>query len=132
MWKSPVYNRTLFDVQTKSNKGYINTEDLNRIENNMQVMANVLECKIKAKTWQDGEFIYISDFERIKSNLQTLTAAFPLTAKSPQIPVVPFVVYSQWNDIEKIIFDLHSLFYANKEAVYFCGEAYAGSQIGVI
>ena len=34
--------------------------------------------------------------------------------------------------IEKIIFDLHSLFYANKEAVYFCGEAYAGSQIGVI
>lgn len=132
MWKAPVYDRTLFDVQTRSQKGYINTVDLNRIENNMQVMANVLECKINTRYWKDGEFIYLKDLERMRSNLQKLVTAFPLTPKSPQIPSAPFVVYNQWNDIEKIIYDLHSLFYTNKEAVYYCGEAYTGSQIGVI
>lgn len=132
MWESPVYDRTLFDVQTKSAKGYINTADLNRIEQNMQVMANLLECEITLKTWIDGEFIFLSDFERLQNNLQALITAFPLTAKSPPIPSLPFVTHSQWNDIEKIIYDLHSLFYSNQKAVYYCGESHSGSQLGVI
>lgn len=132
MWTAPVYDRTVFDVQTKTAKGYINTADLNRIENNIQLLANVLEVEIEKKTWVDGEFVFLADFERLRANVQLLVDKYPLTAKSPQIPSTPFVTHSQWNDLEKIIYDLHSLFYSNKNAVFFCGEAYTGSQIGVI
>ena len=132
MWQNPVYDRTLFDVQAKTAKAYINTADLNRIENNMLYMSQLLNCTVETKQWADGEFVYIADLERLKANLQILTDTYKLTPKSPNIPTLPYNLYSQWNDIEKIIYDLYSLFYANKEAVFYCGEAYAGSQIGVI
>ncbi len=132
MWQNPVYDRTLFDVQAKTAKAYINTADLNRIENNMLYIAQIFDCSINTKNWVDGEFVYIADLERIKNNLQVLLSAYKLTPKSPDIPDLPYNLYSQWNDIEKIIYDIYSLFNANKEAVFYCGEAYAGSQIGVI
>lgn len=132
MWQNPIFDRTLFDVQTKTDKAYINTADLNRIENNMLYLAQLFGCSIDTKQWSDGEFVYMADLERLKNNLQILTEAYKLTPKSPNIPTLPYVLYSQWNDIEKIIYDIYSLFTANKEAVFYCGEACAGSQIGVI
>ena len=132
MWQQPVYDRTMFDIQAKTSKAYINTADLNRIENNMLYLGQLLGCDISAKNWTDGEFIYLSDLKRLRRNLQILTETYKITSKSPEIPSLPYILYSQWNDIEKIIYDICSLFTANKEAVYFCGEAYTGSQIGVI
>ena len=132
MWQRPIYDRTLYDVQIKNSKAYINTADLNRIETNMQHLADVLHCSIDSKNWSDGEFVFNSDMERLRLNLQVLEEAYFVTRKSPKIPTVPFVIYSQWNDIEKILYDIYSLFFANKAAVSFCGEMYLGSQIGVI
>ena len=132
MWKDPLYDRTLFDVQSKSKKAYLNTEDLNRIENNISYIAQLLNCQVQCKEWKDGEFIYISDLERIHNNIVVVTQVYKLTSKSPNIPIPPYNLYSQWNDIEKIIYDIYSLFTANMKAVFYCGEAYAGGQIGVI
>lgn len=132
MWQNPVFDRTLFDVQSKSAKAYMNTADLNRIENNILYLAQLLGCAVETKVWADGEFVFTADLERIKSNLQILTKAYKLTPKSPDIPSMPYNLFSRWNDIEKIIYDIYSLFNANKEAVFYCGEAYSGSQIGVI
>lgn len=132
MWQQPIYDRTFGDVQSKNSKAYINTQDLNRIEGNIKYLSSVLGCDTNTKIWADGEFIFISDIERINFNLQILTQAYILTRKSPEIPKVPYTVYSQWNDVEKIIYDIYNLFYANKSAVAFCNEVYAGTQIGVI
>ena len=132
MWITPVYDRTYSDVLLKNRKSYINARDLNRIEGNMSHLAGLLHCDIEVKTWQKGEFIFLSDIKRIEKNLQAISNAYMSTAKMPQVPSIPFVVYSQWNDIEKIIYEIYSLFCANKKAVSFCGEIYSGSQIGVI
>lgn len=132
MWITPVYNRTLFDIQAKTSKAFINTADLNRIEGNMQRLASILHCGINTKEWTDGEFIFLSELQRMRENLLTLTSAYTLTDKSPAVPQLPFVIYSQWNDIEKILYDMYTLFYANQARVPYCGEVYAGTEIGVI
>ena len=133
MWQQPIYDRTLFDVQTKSAKAYINTADINRIENNIGYMAQELHCTtVVTKQWIDGEFIFLSDVERMKSNLEQLRRAMPLTDNSPDIPELPFVTHHQWNDIEKILQDMYDLFYINSATAFFCGEVYMGEDTGVI
>jgi hypothetical protein len=132
MWTEPIFDRTLFDVQTKSAKGYINTVDLNRIENNIKHLADLIGCTVNTKNWADGQFIYFSDLRRMESNINNLIYAYGAYKNTPNLPPPPYTFYTQWNDIEKIIYDIYSLFNDNKEAVCFCGEIYAGGQIGVI
>ncbi|MEG1863391.1 MAG: hypothetical protein RR198_07255 [Oscillospiraceae bacterium] len=132
MWRTPVYDRTLADVRQKNSKGYLNTSDLNRIENNIQVLSELLKSAVVPKSWQDGEIVYLSQLKRLENNIQTLLTCYPLPPTSPPLPFQPYTNYQQWNDIEHIINDIYSLFYANKGAVNFCSEISAGAQIGVI
>ena len=69
MWQQPIYDRTLFDVQTKSAKAYINTADLNRIEGNIQHMANELQRCAELSAELDARMDTLRDLVQSENNI---------------------------------------------------------------
>ncbi len=126
MWTRPVYDRTWQDVSEKTRKGFINTEDLNRIENNIRYLADLFGLTLITKAWSDNEWIYVADVRRIGTNIGRLVTAYAKRATSPDVPEMPYNDYTKWNDIEKILGDIKELYDDNMASRPRCGEIYSG------
>ena len=114
-------------------KGALNSSDLNRIEQNMNVLSDFLGLAIITKTWQETDIPTDSDFKRIKNSLISIRNKAEemelLYDSTPEIPELPWNSYQKINDIEKIIYDTYSLHTAK---YYYCGqELYCGETIGI-
>ena len=114
-------------------KGALNISDLNRIEQNMQVISNILGLNVTVKSWQETDIPTNSDFTRIRNNLMSIRNQAKVKSltydSTPQVPELPFNHYQKINDIERIIYDIYSLYTAK---YYYCGqELYCGETIGI-
>mgnify|MGYP001101723335 FL=1 len=114
-------------------KGTLNSSNLNRIEQNMEVISNVLGLTITIKSWQETDIPTESDFTRIRNNLMSIRNKAEemelLYDSMPEIPELPWNSYQKINDIEKIIYDIYNL-YTSK--YYYCGqELYCSETIGI-
>lgn len=133
-WISPVTNRTQEDVDlviqyekigydnlTTEQKivwnagmiGALNASDLNRIEGNIQYLANLLEIRglIVKTNWKMNDICRNSDFRRILDNLESIKDEFDLQfeyeVELPDVPDLPLNSYQKINDIENIIYIIH-------------------------
>lgn len=122
-------------------KGALNISDLNRIENNISVIAEILNTTLTSKTnWKETDIPIQSDFLRIQSNLLNLRSklSYILDDVTPKVPNLPFNYYTKINDIEKILFDIYNLLLHQEQ--YYCGEGtetsqieiYSGENIGIL
>lgn len=109
-------------------KGALNLSDLNRVEGNLSVIAEILGLIITAKTWSIGNIPRESDYRRICNNLQVICNAMP-TANVLEVPDPPLNTYQKWNDIEKIIFDIYN---SLMDYDYAGSEIYAGEGVGIL
>lgn len=114
-------------------KGALNISDLNRIEQNMNVLSEILGLTITVKPWQETDIPINTDFTRIRNNLISIRSQAVLQGliynSTPEVPNLPFNTYQKINDIEKIIFDIYMLYTIK---YYYCGqELYCGETIGI-
>ena len=147
-FETPIFDRTLENVNSlkillqkgyknfteeeklewKNNlKGALNISDLNRIENNIAVIAEKLNDTVTTKTnWKETDIPLQTDFSRIRSNLLSLRSklSYILDKYTPNVPGLPYNYYSKINDIERIneFYDLrkrsdHSPIKLNNEGV---------------
>nr|DAW44984.1 MAG TPA: hypothetical protein [Bacteriophage sp.] len=152
-FETPIFDRTLDNINSlkillekgyknftekersdwKSNlKGALNISDLNRIENNIAVVAEILSTTLTTKTdWKETDIPQQSDFLRIQSNVLNLRSkvASILTNITPNVPDLPYNYYSKINDIERILFDIYNLL--SHQEHYYCGEGTSTSQIEI-
>lgn len=95
-------------------KGALNASDLNRIENNIQYLASILELyNLNIKTnWQMSDVPRNNDFNRILSNLNALKDKFHLKydISLPETPNLPLNSYEKINDIENILYIINQSF----------------------
>ena len=95
-------------------KGALNISDLNRIEQNMIVLSGILGLTITVKTWQETDIPTNTDFTRIRNNLALIREQAELVGLiydlTPEVPNLPFNSYQKINDIEKIVFDIYTLY----------------------
>lgn len=95
-------------------KGALNASDLNRIENNIQYLASILELyNLNIKTnWQISDVPRNNDFNRILSNLNALKDKFHLKydISLPETPDLPLNSYEKINDIENILYIINQSF----------------------
>ena len=131
-WTQPVYDRTLADVQQQTTKGFCNAGDLNRVEENCAVLAQLLGVAIATKVWQRTDFPTVSEIGRISSNIAALRAAYYTRQSTPATPENPLNTWQKWNAAEAILHDLHSIYTANQEVVQHSGELILGETIGVM
>lgn len=129
MWQTPITDRTQEDVlyaqylinEWKGNfaeiqdlKGCLNAADLNRIEGNIQHLADILNERsyhnqIHTKTWERDDIPTTTDVERISYNVYRLMKAFPYVTGVPEIPT-SMVHYQNINDIETILLAIYEKF----------------------
>lgn len=95
-------------------KGALNASDLNRIENNIQFVASILELyNLNIKTnWQMSDVPRNNDFNRILSNLNDVKdkARERFSINLPETPSLPLNGFEKINDIENILYIIYNSF----------------------
>lgn len=150
LWQDAVTDRTVQDVERvlellKKNwsdftseertewiggmKGSINAADLNRIQGNIALLAEVLELELDIKPVV--EFPNKELIDNILSNTRTIRDAYMIHADTPRVPTQPINTWTKWNDIEKILADVYDILLNNFS--YYCGsEIYCGDATGLL
>lgn len=133
-WIEPVTNRTLDDVLARNELGVLNASDLNRIDGNMQELANNLGVTIApAKNWTNSSIPVVSDYERIIDSTKAVRSALKVPEPMPEVPAMPLNSFDKYNAIEKIQLMLYTQYRILQDAKIFAGEGYySGDKIGVI
>lgn len=154
-----IYDRNILDVQTAKElltkiyttkfssltvdekamwlaglKGCLNYTDVNRIESNCKEISDLIGLGLTTKTtWVNGEFIKVSDFERIINNVILIRNTNYIRSDTPQTPGLPLNRYDKINDIEKILINVFDVYTANSVAIdYMDNEIYIDENIGVM
>lgn len=114
-------------------KGALNASDLNRIEGNIREIAGFLAITVTTKTWEKNQIPRVSDFKRIRDNVQRIRDAWSTLKDTTDTPDTPLVTYQQWNAIERILHDVKYVYDRVMDSYYYCGdEIYAGEGIGIL
>ena len=112
-------------------KGAFNLSDIQRIEENCRTIGEVLSADIDTKEWEYGDIPRVSDYLRIRDNVQRIKDVYPGISSIPQVPEQPLNTHKKWNDIEKILHDVYSIYVRIQNSYYYCGDVmYAGEGIG--
>ena len=128
-----IYDRTIQDVEQKTAKGYINANDLNRVERNTEIIAEYIGIAVSVKNdWKIGDLPRTSDFCRIRENVQRIRDNYMIYTSTPEVPEQPLNDYKKWNAIERILHDVYVIYFGNISNVDYCGEIATGEEIGVI
>lgn len=114
-------------------KGAVTVETWNRVEGNTQAVASEIIVPVSTKNWLRTDIPRYSDYIRLLENLAKIRSSYGLMSDTPQVPDRPINTYQKWNDIEKILHDVHYVFTHSTEDVYYCGdEVFIGEGVGII
>jgi len=132
-WINPIYDRSYQDILNLNPKAYYNAADFNRIEGNCEILSNLLGVSIQVKTnWNMVDYPTHSEVKRIVDNVSLLRNAYYVYTNCPQNPQMPVNNINKANALERILYDLYTIYDLNKDNYYYCGEISAGEDIGVI
>lgn len=125
-WQTPVCDRTAEDVAAGADSCYFNAGTLNRIEGNIAVLAERFGVQVHTKTWVDTDFLTPSEWQRVLDDLQTVRDAYVSLPGLPPVPALPATLWSDVNDIERILWEQHDLWARNRAHADYAGELAAG------
>lgn len=108
-----IFDRTQEDVTNKTDKGYHDINDLNRVEEWCRYIASLLnlynyQVKITTKTnWQYTDARTVAQMERIRSNIALLRSTYKNIPRDVIVPssLSPIDV-DKANNIEKILYEI--------------------------
>ena len=127
-----VYDRSAQDVLQITKKGVLNADDINRIENNTGDIADKIAVPVTVKSWSVGGLPRVSDYKRIRDNVERIRQGYGIRSDTPVTPEQPLNTYQKWNDIERILFDVNDLYDRTENARAYCGEIFAGEGVGIL
>lgn len=98
-WIPPVVDRSDADILNKTNKAYLNADDLNRIENNTLALTGKLNeynynIKTNTRTWNINDIPTTADIKRICNNITVISDAYFMAMESS----VCDPEYKLWNE----------------------------------
>lgn len=151
-WIEPVVDRTKEDVEKASRlfvsgwgamndsekrvwisglKGALNTSDLERISNNVQVLADKLHLELENVYEHVPVFLTEAYFLNLGENVKRIRDLKIAHDDTPYLPKAPYNTYEKINNIEKILKDAYDILSDNFN--YFAGtEIYSGDTIGFL
>lgn len=128
-WIEPVFDRTYADVEFAKRKiaewieenvstvyelkGCLNVSDMNRIENNIKYLSDILSKNLyikslQTKKWNMDSVVMLDDVRRILDNVTTIVENFHKPIKSKSLPY-NMGSYIDINTIEEILFYVKEL-----------------------
>lgn len=116
VWTKPVDNRSPMDFATNNKRAYINYPDLNRIEQNIQYLADLFSITLSPTpkfNWVEGEFPNYDDRDRILDNTEKLREYAIANLKVPNedwyypLPIDSLESYQEFNAIENMLLRIY-------------------------
>lgn len=128
-----IFDRTESDVKNKTDKGYHNISDLNRVEEWCGYLANVLssynyKINITTKTnWQLTDTRTVAQLERIRKNIALLRSTYSNIPRDLTVPsnLSPISI-TKANDIERILYDIDRIINEMESYFVYSGVSSAG------
>lgn len=111
-------------------KGCLNKGDMERIENNIQILLDVLEIDSESYVGAIPEFPTENYFVDMKNNVAAIRAGYCTHEDTPSVPELPYNTWTAYNDIEKILLDVYEV--VSAQFHYFSAEIYAGEETGLL
>lgn len=128
-----ITDRSQLDIDERTAKGFINASDVERVETNTELIAGYIAVPVTVKkNWKIGDLPRVSDFKRIRDNVEKIRSGYVIRADTPETPVQPLNTWQKWNDLEQILYDVFWIYFNNLNNKDYCGEISAGEEIGVI
>ena len=154
-WITPVTDRVPADVAALNSKGVFDPDTANRIEGNTEFLSDLLDAYGYSNTethetdWVRNDLFRISDVERIRNNVETLTEVYhdekPLTYADvgaqtyaacgatvyadlfgTTVPLALRLHYADFNNLELALLNLGSMVDRLAQSFEYCGETYSG------
>lgn len=129
MWQKPIYDRTYDDIVNKTKKGYLNYTDLNRIEENIAHLAELMGVNVITKKWSIYSLPTSTDFSRIVNNITKIEEKITFTTYQ-KLPENPVNTYNKVNLIELLIACIKGDIELVLGNCFYCGDScFAGSEL---
>ena len=112
-------------------KGALNTSDFERVENDIHFLSDRLSLGL---TTYEGNIPWCKTdtyVDNLKSNLQAIRSTPYAKHDTPLVPTEPMSNFN-WNDVEKILYDVHDTLYSIAERHMDESEWYMGEAIGLL
>lgn len=124
-----ITDRTAADVLNKTEKGYYNIADIQRINSYIQYLSDVLSLNLTIETFIIGEELTRAEMESILNNINTIRAAWYVADDTPQTPEAFAWNYEKANDVERILQALDEFYQSVQIDKLYSGTFRAGAQI---
>lgn len=152
LWQTPIVDRTQADIDevnvlkgiawddmteaqktawSKGLKGALNESDLERIENNIHLLSEVLELGLVTYDRNIPYIPNLSYWSNLILNVSTIRTSYSVHSDTPQVPDTPINVFNKVNDIEKILLDIYEIILTN---FYYesLDELTMGDEVGLV
>lgn len=126
-----IFDRKQSDIANDTDKAYISYTDLNRVEEAITYLKQLLDkygynFTTQEKKWLISDFRKNEDMARLKSNIDNLRNAYPYLV-SPVTPnPIKYESIQEANDIEEILYKINEIIINMTQNFIHCGVANCG------
>ena len=124
-----ITNRTSQDVATRTQKGFYNVSDVQRVNSYIQYLSDVLGLNLTVTDVSFGDVLTREQMDDIINNVNAIRAAWYVASDTPQTPIAVNWNYVKANDIEKILKALDEFYQSSQIDKIYSGTFRAGNQI---
>lgn len=124
-----ITDRTSQDVATRTQKGFYNVSDVQRVNSYIQYLSDVLGLNLTVTDVSLGQALTRAQIDAILSNISAIRAVWYVASDTPQTPIAVNWNYVKANDIEKILKALDEFYQSSQIDKIYSGTFRAGNQI---
>ena len=124
-----ITDRTAQDVATRTEKGFYNVSDIQRINSYIEYLSDVLGLNLTVTDVSFGDVLTREQMDDIINNVNAIRAAWYVASDTPQTPIAVNWNYVKANDIEKILKALDEFYQSSQIDKIYSGTFRAGNQI---
>lgn len=124
-----IYDRTQQDVTQRTEKGFYNVSDIQRINSYIEYLSDVLGLNLSVEDVSLGQALTRAQMNDILNDVNALRAAWYVSHETPPTPIAVNWDWQKANDLEKILFSLNEFWQSKLRDKIYSGTFRAGSQI---
>ena len=124
-----ITDRTAQDVATRTEKGFYNVSDIQRINSYVEYLSDVLDLNLTVTDVSLGQALTRAQMDAILNNINAIRAVWYVTSDTPQTPIAVNWDYVKANNVEKILLALDEFYQSVQIDKLYSGTFRSGHQI---
>ena len=124
-----ITDRTAQDVSTRTEKGFYNVSDIQRINSYVEYLSDELGLNLIVTAVTFGQVLTRAQMQGIIDNVNAIRAVWYVATDTPQTPIALAWNKDKANDLEKIVKVLDEFYQSVQIDKIYSGTFRAGAQI---